>query len=105
MNFTAPIFTKPVIAERRHIEFYCTDFHTDGKEIQNLQTEILYAMKPSVAVSGQILTKIVLNIQLFKRSPIPNFKKIQRPFSRARYVTDGHGLPIRFFFFNIVMNA
>jgi hypothetical protein len=40
MNFTAPIFTKPVIAERRHMEFYCTEFHTDGKEIQNLQTEI-----------------------------------------------------------------
>ena len=61
MNFTAPIFTKPVIAERRRVEFYCTDFHTDGKEIQNLQTEILCAMKPSMTVIAQILTKVVLN--------------------------------------------
>jgi hypothetical protein len=97
MNFTAPILTKPVIAERRHMEFYRTDFHTDGKEIQNLQTEILYAMKSSMAVSAQILTKIVLNIRLFKRS-IPNFTKIQKPCSHSHYVTDGHGLPIRFSF-------
>ena len=97
MNFTAPVFTKPVIAERRHMEFYCTDLHTDGKEIQNLQTEIPYAMKPSMAVIAQIWTKVVLNIQLFKRS-IPNFTKIQKPFSHSHYVTDGHGLPIRFSF-------
>jgi hypothetical protein len=76
MNFTAPIFTKPVTAERRHMKFYCTDYHTDGKEIQNLQTEILYAMKPNMAISAQILTKIVLNTQHFERSPIPNFTKI-----------------------------
>jgi len=25
------------------MEFYCANVHTDGKEIQNLQTEILYA--------------------------------------------------------------
>ena len=75
MNFTVSIFAKPVIAERRHVEFCCTDFHTDNKEIQNLQTEILYAMKPSMAVSAQILTKIVLNIQLFKRSHILKFTK------------------------------
>ena len=35
MNFTVSIFAKPVIAERRHVEFCCTDFHTDNKEIQN----------------------------------------------------------------------
>jgi hypothetical protein len=52
--FTAPIFTIPVTAERRHGEFYCTDFHIDGKEIQNLRTEILYAVKPSMAVSAEI---------------------------------------------------
>jgi hypothetical protein len=36
MNFTVSIFTKSVIAE-----FFCTDFNTDGKEIQNLGTEII----------------------------------------------------------------
>jgi hypothetical protein len=102
MNFTAPIFTKPVIAERRHVDIYCTDFHTDGKEIQNLQTEILYAMKSNMAVSAQILTKIVLNIRLFKRS-IPNFTKIQKPRSHLRYRRTWS--PYKVFIFSIVMNA
>ena len=76
------------------MEFFCTDLHTDGKEVQNLQTEILYAMKLSMAVSAQILTKIVVNVQHLSRIS----QKIKKRFSRPHYVTDGHGLPIRFSF-------